>query len=265
MAEEPTLETTKQNNESTAGTGAGEHQHSKNGQENAGAALDQNAVIRRATNENNKRRDRQLEADCLKHGIEPIKNDKGRIDQSATIDKLADHIRKAGAPEAAAILEQRYSGQINKLTEERDKYRGDFENTRVVNKVREKLAIAGPVDLDESEVLFLRAYTVKFDEDSGDPAIFDKRDNPLYHKLTAQPLTLEDAVEEFFEKKPHLRDKQKGNGLQGLGAMKGAPGKSSGDADLVSQLEVALANKDKQRVAEIQNEMKRRIKKQYGD
>jgi hypothetical protein len=267
MGEEHTNQAVEQNNATNQNAGGGNA--GGNGRQSAGGHGGGNdditLAIRKATSKNTERIGKQVAADCLRYGVEPVKNEKGRVDFSATIDKFADHLRKTGAPEAAAILEQRYAGQIADLTQKLKASDEQLQQTRIITKVRERLALQNPYDLDDVQELFLKAYKVGFDEDTGDYFVTDKQGKPIYNPINAAEMTIDDVIAKFLEEKKNLRSQTKGDGLQGMASMKGMPGRTNSDEFLVAELEEALKTGDKKKVSAVEGEMRSRLSKQFGN
>jgi len=230
------------------------HNPNPNPPPSAGDAADTH--FRKGINKERQRRAVRFEAELGKYGVTPVLDTKGNIDEAASLAALV----KAGQPEAAAALEQRYAGRIAELTNVNENLSRQLLQTRITTTVREKISMRGPMSLDDSTDLFLLRYNIKFDDDSGEYIVCDKAGNPLHHKITANPLTIEDAVEQFFNDRPGLVEQNKGNGMQGLGSLKGSPRTTSNNEDLQAQYVEALNAGDTVAANRLKTEMKKRIR-----
>lgn len=242
MADELETKTVEQSEENTPTQGSGQ------------PPADPDKLFRSGINKERKRYEERVTAELGKYNVEPIKDARGHIDIPASLAALV----RAGQPEAARVLEERYAGRIAELSQENEGLKSQLSTVRVTTSVREKISQHNPVNLDDATDLFMMRYNIR--QEDGEFVVCDKAGNMLHHKVTLSPLTIEDAVEEFFASRPGLREQRKGTGLEGLGSLKGAPGRSNTNEDLTTAYENALAEGDKGKAEQIKREMKKRIK-----
>ena len=253
MAEIPELETIEQERKTNSG-GGGEQHPTK--------VLDPEALYRQGITAKTRRFEKQITDELGAYGVKPVTDSRGRVDIKQSLASLA----KAGQPEAAAVLEQRYAGKIAELTHENELLKGEIQMTRITATVREKIAALNPANLDDAVYLFMRNYNIKLDEEDGSLMVCDQAGNPLHDRGTLAPLTVEMAALKFSEEKPGLFSKQSGNALQGLGSMKGSPSSSTrtneglneqymnalraGDKETAKKLKVMMTTRVREGIAE---------------
>lgn len=241
MADEleiPTLEQQK----SEAGSGGGR------------PPIDGDKLFRSGITKKTKQFEKQITEELAGYNVKPVIDGKGRVDLRGSLAALA----KAGQPEAAAKLEQRYAAQIAELQHENDRLNGELQKTRITATVREKIAALNPINLDDAVDLFLMRYNIRHDEDTGSLMVCDAAGNPLHDPVTAVQMTVEMAAQKFFVDKPGLFTKATGNGLQGLGSMKGSPRLQSNE-DLSQQIMEAVSAGDTTRAKALKNEAAKRL------
>ncbi len=254
MAETTELETTEQERKTT-GNGGGNNGHQPQTQ----VVTDPDKLFRSGIAKERKKVTADLTSELADYGVKPVVDGKGRIDIKASLAALA----KAGQPEAAAVIEQRYAGTIANLRNENESLKSEVQKTRVTAVVREKIASHGPQNLDDAVDLFMLRYIIKPDDETNQLMVCDNAGNPMHDAGTLLPLTVEMACQKFANERPGLFGKTTGNGLQGLGSMKGSPSVSRNE-DLQEQYRDALDNGDKDKAARLLNEIQGRVKRQYS-
>jgi hypothetical protein len=169
-----------------------------------------------------------------------------------------DILAKAGQPEAAERIESNFRAQIQDLTQETQQLKTTLRQERSRTHIREVLTGFNPVKLDDAVTLFLQYYSLLEDEESGEYTVADTRGNPLTNDITYQPLRLNDAAELFFKERQFLVQQQsKGDGLRGLGALRGSP-QSRSNEDLKADYLAAFEGGDKDKANVLRREMVKR-------